>query len=113
MDYVLDPELAAVAAAIPKLDLSDLASAREAERLMAGHIPKYEARIPLSVQDITISGQQNAAEVPARVYAPAEPLAPCRRCCICMAASDWPAGNGCSSSRRCPRSSLPSSYSSI
>ena len=76
MDYVLDPELAAVAAAIPKLDLSDLASAREAERLMAGHLPKYEARIPLSVQDITISGQQNAAEVPARVYAPAEPLAP-------------------------------------
>ena len=37
-----------------------------------------------------------------------------RRCCsICMAASGWPAGNGCSSSRPCPRSSLRSWCSSI
>jgi hypothetical protein len=52
--YILDPELASVAAAIPKVDLSDLAAAREAERAMAGHLPQYEARMPLSVQDATI-----------------------------------------------------------
>jgi acetyl esterase/lipase len=76
MDYVLDPELAAVAAAIPKVDLSDLAAAREAERLMFAHLPKYEARIPLSVQDIAVPGQQNMAEVAARIYTSAECLAP-------------------------------------
>lgn len=76
MDYVLDPELAAVVAAIPKVDLSDLASAREAERLLANHQPTYEARIPLSVQDISVPGLQGAADVPARVYAPAERSAP-------------------------------------
>ncbi len=74
MDYVLDPELAAVAAALPKIDLSDLASAREAERLMVGDLPKYDARIPLSVQDIAV--QQNRAAVAARVYALAERLTP-------------------------------------
>jgi acetyl esterase len=76
MDYVLDPELAAVAAALPKMDLSDLASAREAEQLIVGHLPKYEARIPLSVQDIVVPGQQDTADVPARVYAPAQRSAP-------------------------------------
>ena len=74
MDHVLDPELAAVAAALPKMDLSDLASAREAERLMVGDLPKYDARIPLSVQDIAV--QQNTAAVAARVYALAERLTP-------------------------------------
>lgn len=75
MDYVLDPELAAIAAALPRMDLSDLASAREAERLLVGHLPTYEARTKLSIQDITVPGQ-NAAEVSARVYAPAEPSPP-------------------------------------
>src|SRR5271166_26178 len=74
MDCVLDPELAAVAAALPKMDLSDLASAREAERLMVGDVPKYDARNPLSVQDIAV--QQNTAAVAARVYALAERLTP-------------------------------------
>ena len=74
MDYVLDPELAAAAAAIPKMDLSDLASAREAERLVVGHLPPYEAQMPLSVQDVTVT--HSAADVPARVYAPAKRSAP-------------------------------------
>lgn len=76
MDYVLDPELAALAAALPKMDLSNLAAAREAARLTLSHLPKYEARISLSVRDITVPSQQNAAKVVARVYAPGERLAP-------------------------------------
>ena len=75
-DYVLEPELAAVAAALPKMDLSDLAAAREAERLLFAHLPKYEARIPLTVQDVIVPGHQSTADVAARVYAPAERLAP-------------------------------------
>jgi hypothetical protein len=39
---------------------------------MVGHLPKYEARIPLAVHYITISGNWVTADVPARVYAPAE-----------------------------------------
>jgi acetyl esterase/lipase len=58
------------------VDLSDPASAREAERRMFGHMPTYEAQIPLSVQDVTIPGQRSTADVPARVYAPAERSAP-------------------------------------
>jgi hypothetical protein len=65
VDYILDPELVAAAAAIPKTDLSDLAAAREAERLMTDHLPKYETRIPLSVQDVTIPGREGAADAPA------------------------------------------------
>lgn len=82
MDYVLDPELAAVAAALPRMDLSDLASAREAERLLVGNLPTYEARTPLSIQDITVPGGQNAADVSARVYAPAEPSPPHARAAV-------------------------------
>jgi acetyl esterase len=72
MDYTLDPELAAVATVIPKMDLADLASAREAERLVIEHLPKYEAAIPLSVNDITVPSEQGAAGVPTRIYAPAD-----------------------------------------
>jgi acetyl esterase/lipase len=72
MDYVLDPELAAVAAGLPKLDLSDLAAAREAERLLVRQLPTYEERIPLSVRNITVAGRQCAAGVRARIYATAE-----------------------------------------
>jgi acetyl esterase len=72
MDHVLDSELAAAAETLPKLNLSDLATARKAERLMVAHLPKYEARIALAIQDITIPGNQITADVPARVYAPAE-----------------------------------------
>lgn len=70
MEYVLDPELAAVAAALPKLDLSDLASAREAERHTVSHLPSYESQVPLSVQELTVP--DSAAGVPVRVYAPAQ-----------------------------------------
>jgi hypothetical protein len=54
MDYVLDPELAAVVAALPKMDLSDLASARATEQLLINHLPRYELRNLLSIQDIVI-----------------------------------------------------------
>ncbi|ORJ59686.1 alpha/beta hydrolase [Mycobacterium simiae] len=76
MDYVLDPELAAVAAVLPKLDLADLASARAVERLIVEQLPKYEARIPLSVRDFTVSARHHTAEVPVRVYASAEAEVP-------------------------------------
>jgi acetyl esterase len=76
MDYVLDPELAALAAAVPKMDLSDLAAARETERLMVGHLPKYRARIPLSVHDIAMQGQRSTTAVAARIYAPVERSTP-------------------------------------
>src|ERR1700743_1423033 len=59
MDYFLDSELPELAATLPKMDLSDLASAREAERFVVGHLPRYEARIPLSVHDIVVPSQQN------------------------------------------------------
>jgi acetyl esterase/lipase len=70
VDYVLDPELAAMAPAIPRVDLSDLAATREAERLMAAHPPVYEAQAGLSVQDVAIPHRPGGGEVPARVYAP-------------------------------------------
>ena len=76
MDYFPDSELAELAAALPKMDLSDLASAREAERLMVGHLPQDEPRIPLSVQNIAVPGQENTAAVAVRVYAVAERSAP-------------------------------------
>ncbi len=66
-NYVLDPELAAVASAIPRVDLSDLASARAAARQMGHHMPRYEARVPLSVQDVTVSD-----DVGVRIYSLAE-----------------------------------------
>ena len=76
MDYVLDPELAEVAATLPKVDLSDLASARAAEQLIVSHLPQYAARNPLSVRDVAISGRPGSADVQARVYAPAERPSP-------------------------------------
>jgi acetyl esterase len=75
MDYALDPELAAVAAALPKMDLSDLAAARESGQLLFAQ-PKYEARIPLTVQDVIVPGGQSTAGVPVRVYVSAERSTP-------------------------------------
>lgn len=74
MDYLLDPELAPAAAAVPKMDLADLASARETEKLLTGHLPQYESQVSLSVQDAAVS--YSAADVPIRIYAPAERAAP-------------------------------------
>jgi acetyl esterase len=72
MDYLLDPELAAVASALPKLDLCDLASARAAEQLLINQLPRYEARNSLSIQDIAIPDRPVSACIFARLYAPSE-----------------------------------------
>ncbi|HET6501506.1 MAG TPA: alpha/beta hydrolase [Amycolatopsis sp.] len=74
MGHLLDPELVAVAAVLPKMDLSDLVSTREAARLVALRRPVYEPRIPLSVREVTVP--HGAADVPVRVYAPAEHSGP-------------------------------------
>jgi len=71
MDHSLDPELAAVATALPAMDLSGLDSAREHERLVVSHLPQYESRIPLSVHDVAVPLAQNGVEVPIRLYEPA------------------------------------------
>jgi acetyl esterase/lipase len=81
MDYAFDPEaldseLAAVATVIPAMDLSDLASAREQERLLVSHLPQYESRIPLSVHDVTVPRAQNGVDVPVRLYRSAASSAP-------------------------------------
>lgn len=60
--------------------LSDLASARTVERLMVGHIPECESRIPLNVSTITVLSRRNVA---ARVYAPAECLTAGPALCTC------------------------------
>lgn len=70
MDYFLDPELAAVSAALPKMDPADLAAARDAGQMFAQ--PKYFCRTPLAVRDILIRGRHNSGEVPIRVYAAVE-----------------------------------------
>jgi acetyl esterase/lipase len=75
MDYVLDPELAAVAAALPRMDLSDLAAARESGQLLFTQA-KYDARIPLTVRDVIVPGGQSTAGVLVRVYASAERSTP-------------------------------------
>ncbi|MET9016244.1 alpha/beta hydrolase [Streptomyces olivaceoviridis] len=72
MPHILDPELAAVAATLPTADLSDLAAAREAERLVSEHLPVHEPQTPLSVRDVTVPGPSGAGDVRVRVYAPAE-----------------------------------------
>jgi acetyl esterase len=71
MDDILDPELAAVAPALPAVDLSDLQSARSLARTFAGMAPKYESGRALDVVDLTVPGYDGAPGVPVRVYAPA------------------------------------------
>ena len=75
MDYVLDSELTILATGFPRLDLADLASAREVERTLLGQLPKYETRIALAIHDVAVH-RQGAEAVPVRVYAPAERSAP-------------------------------------
>jgi acetyl esterase len=60
-----------VAGAIPKVDLSDLAAARDAERRMAAQMPGSVSETPVSVRQITVPGRRDGPDVAARVYAPA------------------------------------------
>jgi acetyl esterase len=65
--YLL-PELAAVADRFPKLDLADLASAREVIRQSAAHYPAYDAQRELTVTDVLIPGYEGEPDVAGRVY---------------------------------------------
>ncbi|BBX62699.1 esterase [Mycobacterium saskatchewanense] len=68
MGDVLDPELAAAVAALPTMDLSDLAAARESGQLLFAQ-PKYHAGIPLTVCDVAVNRSRGAAKIPVRIYA--------------------------------------------
>jgi acetyl esterase len=70
VEEALDPELAVAGAAMPAMDLSDVAATRELGRLMMSHLPRYESQLPLSVQDVTVPG--SGASVQVRIYAPAQ-----------------------------------------
>jgi acetyl esterase len=76
MDYVLDPELAAVAPMIPALDLSDVPGMRALARQFLGSAPQYESEGTLSVEEITILGYQGAPDVGVRVHAPSKRTGP-------------------------------------
>ncbi|WAJ46381.1 alpha/beta hydrolase [Mycobacterium sp. Aquia_216] len=76
MDYLLDPELAAVASAVPTMDLADLASARESQRLAVAQLPKYESRTPITTTDVVVADRHDFAEVPVRIYASADRVTP-------------------------------------
>jgi acetyl esterase len=75
MDHVLDSELASLATGLPKLDLADLASAREVAQSIVDQLPEYETRIALAVHDVEVR-RHGAEAVPIRVYAPAQRSAP-------------------------------------
>ncbi|GII35674.1 alpha/beta hydrolase [Planotetraspora phitsanulokensis] len=76
MTDMLDPELAAVAAGFPRLDLADLAAAREMERRFAAHVPVYDSSTPLTVQNLLVPGPEQAPDVAVRMYAPADCVEP-------------------------------------
>jgi acetyl esterase len=68
------PELAALSAAVPDIDLSDVAAARELLGQLISGLPPHESRVPLSVREVTVPG--GAASVPVRIYAPEQRPAP-------------------------------------
>jgi acetyl esterase len=72
MNYVLDPELAEIAPAIPALNLSDVPGTRALARKFLGLGPQYESTQPLSIVDVKVPGYQRAPDVGVRVYVPSE-----------------------------------------
>ena len=67
----LVPELAAIAAMLPRFDLNDIETAREVERQAVAAFPPYEPPTPLAIEDVTIPGYGDAPDVVARLYRPA------------------------------------------
>jgi acetyl esterase len=76
MEYVLDPELAAVAPVIPALDLSDVPGMRALTSKLLASAAQYEPERMLNVEDVAVPGYQGAPDVPVRVYAPSERTGP-------------------------------------
>ncbi|WP_326567994.1 alpha/beta hydrolase [Amycolatopsis rhabdoformis] len=72
MDYVLDPELAAVAPMIPALDFSDVAGVRAVAKAAMEAGQEYVSERPLSVEDVVLPANQDAPELRLRVYAPVD-----------------------------------------
>ncbi|GLZ38911.1 alpha/beta hydrolase [Actinokineospora sp. NBRC 105648] len=70
MAHDLDPELAAWAATIPRLDYTDLAGARARLRAIAGAQPAYPRAAHVAVADHTATAEDGTV-VPLRVYRPA------------------------------------------
>ncbi|MFF3751732.1 alpha/beta hydrolase [Streptomyces sp. NPDC002018] len=79
MDYILDPELAAIVPMIPAMDYSDVPGMRALVRQFLDAAPSYESARALSVEDIRIPGYEGAPDVEGRVYVPSErtDLVPC------------------------------------
>ncbi|MEE6179344.1 alpha/beta hydrolase [Mycobacterium sp. 050134] len=75
MNDVLDPELAAAAAALPRMDLSDLAAARESGQLLFAQ-PRYHAAIPLTIRDVAVPGRHGESPISTRVYTSGEHFTP-------------------------------------
>jgi acetyl esterase len=74
-EYALDPELAGAVAALPQLDLSDLAVARETlTRLRATLPPADESGV--SVREVAAPGPAGAPDVTLRIYTPEERSGP-------------------------------------
>lgn len=69
-DYPLDPELAAAAALIPPVDLSDPAAARAAQaREVAGRVAAVDGA-GVAVGEVVAPGPRGAPDVPLRTYRP-------------------------------------------
>jgi acetyl esterase len=76
MDYQLDPELADVVSVVPRMNLADLASARESQRLIVAQLPKYDSQTPLTMQDVNVPVSGGSAQVPVRIYTSADRATP-------------------------------------
>lgn len=69
-DYPLDPELAAAAALIPPVDLSDLTAARAAQaRELAGRLAAVDGA-GVEVGEVSAPGPRGGPDVPLRTYRP-------------------------------------------
>ncbi|WP_410586555.1 alpha/beta hydrolase [Amycolatopsis sp. lyj-23] len=74
MTYAIDPELLPWLEMLPAVTLTDhesLLAARSSMAQLRDVVPAYEPSRPVDVSDTAVPGPSDAADVPVRVYAPA------------------------------------------